>query len=98
MLVFMVLGCFTIKSYPNGLLFPQHRANQYSNGVFGWLAGWFDKGKKVLSLLILWFSFIFQEPVSEIPSPYLFLFLFTTLLPHSTSLLFLPFLDRGYAF
>lgn len=65
-------------SYPNDF---SSCNTEKSNTVMEFLAGWlvgFDRGKKVLSPLILWFSFIFQEPMSEIPSPYLFLFLFTT--------------------
>lgn len=96
--VFMVLGYFTIYSYPNDFSSCNiEKSNTVMEFLAGWLVG-FDRGKKVLSPLILWFSFIFQEPMSEIPSPYLFLFLFTTQLPNSTSFLFLPFLPRGYAF
>lgn len=76
--VFMVLGYFTIYSYPNDFSSCNiEKPNTVMEFLAGWLVG-FDRGKKVLSPLILWFSFIFQEPMSEIPFPYLFLFLFTT--------------------
>lgn len=54
--VFMVLGCFTINSYPNGLLFPQCRTNHtVMEFLAGWLVGLIEKGSESSNSLVLFY-------------------------------------------
>lgn len=53
---FYGIGCFTINSYPNGLLFPQCRTNHtVMEFLAGWLVGLIEKGSESSNSLVLFY-------------------------------------------